>query len=579
MNKYEQEFLAILKGRYAHDKKDMSISDWMTANTTLNGRPFSFAMYPFQRRIADDLHPNMDVVKPSQVGMTEIQIRKILAWLMRNTGAKAIYTMPDDDMFKRISQGRVSPIVQKDQVFAARKGEKLIRNKDMIQLRDSWLYLTGASEGDATSISADMVMNDEVDLTDQEMLALFNSRLQNSIYKINQRFSTPTFHSFGIDKSYEESDQHEYLVKCDSCNHWQSPQFERPWMHIEGLPDHIEDLTDIDDKIGQSLDIVNSYVCCEQCKNPLDLGREDNREWVSKFPSRTHARGYRITPFSTSRLPPSYIITQLLQYKRREAIRRFHNTVLGRAYTGADERLTVEQIKRVMTSPGTREVGKDTPVRIGIDVGLTCHIVLVAGSRRTNNLAVFHCAVVPYPKLRETVEQYLKNYNIVAGCVDRLPYTPSADELRDISGGRIMPVQYTGTKEISIVKVPEKTAVDHCQIDRTGAIDRAFGHIKRQELTISGYGRHDLMMVEHLRDMVREEEAEKAAVWKKLSGQDHFFHAISFGLMADRVREIVLMADDNDPRSSLLIGSANIPTSNLVYTRSRVKAPSYGPLG
>jgi len=578
VNKYSAEFLALLQNRYAHDKAEMSVSDWIVANTKLNGRPFSFARYPFQRAIADDMHPNMDVIKPSQVGMTEIQIRKILAWLMRNNGMTAIYTMPDDDMFKRVSQGRVQPIIQKDQVFFPRKGEKMVRSRDIVQLRDSWLYLTGASEGDATSISADMVMNDEVDLTDQEMLALFNSRLQNSSYKINQRFSTPTFHSYGIDLSYEQSDQHEFLVKCDSCGHWQSPMFERKWINLPGLPDHIEDLTEIDDKIAQSLDIVNAFVMCERCENPLDLGREDNRQWVSKFPSRAHARGYRITPFSTNRLPPSYIVTQLLNYRRREAIRRFHNTVLGQAFTGADERLTVEQIKRVLKSPGQPNVTKSSQVWIGIDVGIACHIVLATGSSYSN-LQIFHCAVVPYVRRLETVERFMSEFNIVGGCIDRLPYTPTADEMRDVTKGRIMPVQYTGTKEISVVKVPEKTHADHCQIDRTMALDRVFGSIKRQELTISGYTTYDYTLIEHLRDMVREEEPEKAAVWKKLSGSDHFFHAIAYVLIAPRVREIVDLAEDQDLRSNILFGSAEMAQHQMIQFNKPKKNASNGPLG
>ena len=578
-NRHTAEFLGTLKSRYSHDKAQMSMSEWIVANTKLAGRPFSFARYPFQRAIADDMHPNMDVIKPSQVGMTEIQIRKVTGWLMRNTAVTAIYTMPDEDMFKRVSQGRVQPMIQKDPVFFPRKGEKQVRSRDILQFRDSWLYMTGGSEGDATSIPADAVFNDEVDLTDQDILALFNSRLQGSNHKINQRFSTPTFNGFGIDLSFEHSDQHHFLVKCDSCNHWQSPMFEPKWVNLPNLPDHIDDLTEIDDKIAQQLNIVDSYVMCERCSAALDLGRESNRSWVAKFPSRTHARGYRVTPFSTNRLPPSYIITQLLQYKRRGALRRFHNTVLGNAFTGADERLTVEQIKACMVSPSIPELSKTQPLWIGIDIGIVCHIFLGTGTGR-DDMNIVNALVVPYNRLIPTVKQYLDNFNIIGGCVDRLPYTPTASELRDISNGRIMPVQYTGTKEVNVVKQPDKETVDHCQVDRTMALDFAFGRVKRTEISISGYTSYEGAVIEHLRDMVRDEEPEKAATWKKLSGNDHFFHALGYLHLAPSVREVVLAADKSDHRSALLIDTTTYSGDNTTLGLSiKPKRRVNGPLG
>lgn len=581
MNTHANEFLGLLQRRYAHDKSSMTMSDWIVTNTKLNGRPFSFVRYPFQRQIADDMHPNLDVIKPSQVGMTEIQIRKVLAWLKRTTGITAIYTLPDDDMFKRVAQGRIQPLVEKDPVFHPRKGEKQVRSRDIMQFGDSWLYLTGASEGDATSIPADGVFNDEVDLTDQEMLALFNSRLQGSNYKINQRFSTPTFTNFGIDLSYTASDQHEFFVRCDACNHWQVPDFTPRFVQIDGLSDNVADLTEIDEKmIDGGLDIVNACVVCEQCRNPLDLGREDNRAWVPKHPSRTHARGYKVRPFSTNRLPPSYIITQLLQYKRREAIRRFHNTVLGNAYTGEDERLTEEQIKAACVSPKVLEVGRDVPTWLGIDIGLICHLAHGVGMT-ADDMEVIQLMSLPYTKLFETVEFLRESYNVIGGIIDRLPYTPTANAIRDASEWRIMPGQYTGKKELSLAK-SETDTPDFLHVDRTQSLDTVFGRVKRRELKINGYGNLQPVLVEHLRDMVREEEPEKQAIWKKLTGSDHFFHALGYLHLAPRAFDLVRTATTDDKEKSALLFSTFRP-ADVDARRSILGVPERrgvrGPLG
>ena len=43
---------------------------------------------------------------------------------------------------------------------------------------------------------------------------------------------------------------------------------------------------------------------------------------------------------SGSTLPPSYVIDQLLKYRRMEFIRGWYNTVLGETYDKGDVRLT-----------------------------------------------------------------------------------------------------------------------------------------------------------------------------------------------------------------------------------------------
>src|SRR5262249_33476401 len=155
-----------------------------------------------------------------------------------------------------------------------------VRSREILQLGNSWLYVTACTEGDATSTAADVVFNDEVDLSDEKMLALFASRLQNSDWKINQRFSTPSFPSFGIDAGYSTSDQHLYLHKCSACNHWNWPEFHLRFCHIPGLPDHIEDIFEIDDDALNHIDLLNSYVVCEKCSAALT--DEDERAWVPK---------------------------------------------------------------------------------------------------------------------------------------------------------------------------------------------------------------------------------------------------------------------------------------------------------
>lgn len=546
----------------------MTMTDWVCANTTIRGQPFGLKGYEFQKQILDDMHPNMDVKKCSQVGLTEVEIRKVLAFLSRYRGTAAIFTLPNEKLYEKVSKTRVRPIVDKDKVFNPESDAKPVRSKDIVQVGDSWLYMTGCTEADATSTSADFVANDEVDISPQDMLALFNSRLQNSAWKLNQRFSTPTFPSFGIDMGFQASDQHLYLVRCDCCNHWNWPEFNRRFIDVPGLPDHIEELTEIDDTIVDDIDVINSSVVCEKCRRPLDLGRTDNREWVPKYPGRRHARGYAVTPFSTSRLPPSYIITQLLKYKKRDYLRGFRNTVLGETHSDGNIRLDVETIEKCLTAkvmPPT--VGKDEYVWIGIDMGQTVHLVLGRGSS-PETMRPFYFAAFHIDDLGDRIDEILETYNVIGGAVDRHPYTPTAKDLFLRSKGKIVPTEYRGTKDVSLVK-DATGEITHAQVDRTAMIDLVVRQIRLGNLHMSGYRHYRAVLIEHLRDMIRDEQPDEPAKWTKLTGQDHFFHALGFLLIASKIKEVERAIGKEDPRTEIISSAAN-------YTRQAHNLVGFG---
>ena len=562
MNEHLKELLGRLQNRYSVDSVEMSMGEWLCQNTQLRGRPFSFKRYPFQRAIADDLHPNMDVIKPSQVGLSEIQVRKALGFISRNRGTTLIFTMPNEKMFERMSTTRILPIVKEEKVFnlETRSGEKPTRSRGLIQVGSSFMYVTGMTEGDATSISADVVLNDEVDLSDQQMLALFNSRLQNSDWKINQRFSTPTFNNFGVDQGYMVSDQQEYMCRCDACNHWQVPLFSRAFVDIPGLPDELEHLSEIDETLIDTgrLDLVNAQVVCERCRAPLDLGREENREWVAQYPSRTHARGYRVRPFSTDRLGPDYIIAQLLKYRARDYMRGWYNTVLGEAFTGGNARLSDSDIGMCFTARSmTPLVERDDPTWIGIDMGQTCHLTVGQGDS-VETLHIIEFRTVPVDDLLNVVQELLGTYNVIGGAVDRHPYTPTADALWTLSQGRILPVEYRGQKEFNLIKDElDLETVKYAQANRTALLDEVARLVRQHRFRFSGYGQQKTTITEHLKDMVRDENPEKPASWVKLTGNDHYFHSLAFLVGGLKLKEYE-QGKISDPRSTLYVEATNM---------------------
>lgn len=523
--------------KFAGSDSEMPLDQWITENTSYKRRPFTYDRYPFQRRIAGDDHPNLSVIKCSQIGLTEIQIRKFLAILRRNNGLSGIFSFANEDMRRRTYSTRVGPIVSVDDAFNPPMVDKPIRRQDLVQIGDSFGYFTGCTESEATNIPADILFHDEYDLSPQEIISLYQSRLQGSDYKITQAFSTPTFLGWGIDRQFSLSDQHYYKVKCDSCNHWQFPIFNHKFIYIPNLDSDAEKLTDYTTEQIADIDFKGAYVGCERCQKRLDLADPRKRAWVAMLPSRTENRGYKVNPFSTDRINLEYIFRQLSSYKDKDNLKGFYNTVLGEPFTESNAQIQKHEIEACMAPHGRPpEVSKDTSVFMGVDMGQICHIVLLGEHTRDGKDPFFLFDSVSIHHLAERIADLRATYSIVQGCVDRYPYTPTVDAFRDMSNGLIMPVHYAGNAIIQ-QKIDEGDNVIYYMANRTATLDRVRTSIINNMASLEGYGSYKETIMTHLRDMVRDETPEKEPVWKKLNGNDHFFHAMAMALLARRVSE------------------------------------------
>ena len=534
-NPYIEQFYEDLRARYPVDGVDMTYSTWISENTRLGGRKFSYEDYGFQPQIVDDMSPDLSVIKPSQVGMTEVQVRKFLAFLARNRETSGIFSFPNEKMFKKNSKTRIKPIVNQP-AFASSvlEEEKPQRSMDLYQICSSFAHITGMTEGDATSTPSDILFHDETDLSDQMMLGLFQSRLQNSKFKITQKFSTPTHPGFGIDASYSASDQHEYMVCCSSCNTWQVPTFDMRFLHMPGY-DGDGDLELLDADVVAAINLEDTWFKCEDCSRRLDLGNPRLREWVATYPTRK-ARGYRIRPTSTSNLNPPYIISQLLKMKQLDNLKGWRNTVLGETYSDGNSKLEPEVVKAVMRDPRVPEVGALVPVVLGCDMGRTCHLSL--GVLTPAGINPFLFEQVPSDQIVDRIVELSGRYRLVAGAADRHPYTPTTEQIRDVTKRVVLPVEYRGAAHINIVE-DEYDQIDYVQINRTRAIDDQVRAIQRKMTEMRGYGGLQTIIVEQLCDMVRIESEDKPATWEKLTGNDHFLHSLTLMRAAVRIHDVI----------------------------------------
>ena len=536
-------YIQALAEKIASQKTETNIAEWVCNHTTLGGKPFNFKNHLYQVDLINDMHPNMCCKKLSQVGMTEIQIRKMLAFMSMNPGTRVIYTFPNLTLRDNNSKTRIRPLIDMDFPDKTVGGDKQIRTNELIQVNSSFLYISSGSESDVTSTPGDMVLNDEIDLGDSDFYSLVNSRLQASSWKIKQSFSTPTFSGFGVSLEYQNSDQREYFIKCPHCGHWHVPQYDLDSVFIPDLPNYIQKLTDIREELAVDLDLDNAYVMCSKCHKPLEMSDDSIREWVPRYPSRIHARGYQIRPFSTHTLSVRYLVMTMADYIKKGKIRRGYNTVLGEEYSEGDVRIDEMLIRNCFKSRLVQPISKDRPCYIGIDMGIVCHIVVVTEG------AALEFIRTNWENLKNKVQELEEKYNIVAGAIDRYPYTPLSNEIRDMTNGRIQPVVY-GTGKVAEPKVEADKSISYYNCNRTMALDEVKTLISNGEIDFYGYLDQEDIIVEHLRDMVREEsEGEKQPEWRKLNGNDHFFHALGYALLAKKIDYVAHWSPNMEVRS------------------------------
>lgn len=567
----ENQFLQRLKNRISASRSTETIAEWVCNNTTLKGKPFSLSHHKFQEDILNDVHPNLCVKKLSQMGITEVSIRKSLWFLSNNPGTSVLYTFPDINMKKRNAQTRFKPILDTD--FPSDKGDSLIRNTDVMQLGSSFLYVSANVEGDATSTPVDFIINDEYDLSNQEFLALVNSRIQHSSFKIKQAFSTPTFSQYAVSLEYSTSDQREYWCQCPHCNHWQIPMYNLDNVYIPNLPDSVGDLRrDIDPTLAVSLDLDNAYVKCAKCGKKLILGDDAKREWVAKYPERTHSRGYWIRPFSSDLLSIKYLVTTMADFIKKDQIRRGINTILGEEYEDKNSRLEIKDIMECIVDDRIPEIDKSKPCFVGIDVGVNCHLTI-----STNDADVVLFEVIPFDNLLNRLKELDEKYNIVCGAIDRHPQIILSNMVRDWSENRIFPVIYNGIRDAD----PHKDLtgnIDYYNINRTNALDTVKELINTHKMKFYGYGNLKSVITEHLRDMYRDDGVDgKEPRWVKMTGNDHFFHSLGYAFVARKIWNIMNMGGEIEERMCFdLIGSTRenktLYNDNLLtYDSSRVK--------
>lgn len=464
-----------------------------------NQAPFEFESHRFMLQIYADSSPDLVCMKSAQVGFSVAAIIKSIhagKFLKLNV----IYVLPTRNATHDFVIPKVNPMLDRNPKIKA-----LLRNTDSINLKavgDRFLYFRGAfHRGEAVSTTADLVVSDEHDVSDQSVLTIYQSRLQASKYGWFWRFSNPTLPGFGVDELYQDSDQMHWIVQCSHCKWQHYLDFER------------------DDNMGSHyIDPERKIYACGKCHHEIYDDDRQGGYWKAKYPGRPR-RGYWINQL----MVPWVSAKKILQQQIDMPIDVFHNFVLGKPYQASEFIINGDAILRAC-NPG---LAAKVDVIIGCDSGKTKHWVM------GNPAGVF--AYGTFTSWKD-VEDLMLLYNATL-IIDALPDFTVPERLARKYPGQVFVHYYRhDSKSIKVTERKEGEEFGVLQSDRTKLFDDMAARISSKRMRF--FQSKDALQVKnglisHFENMYRivEEDSRqvKRARWETKTGKpDHFAHATAY---------------------------------------------------
>lgn len=317
--------------------EDVSIHAWIQENglKTEKGVPLDFRNHLFQYDIYRDFSPEQVNIKAAQIGDTVCKIFKTF-FVAKKMGLDIIFTQPTDSDVSIFAGGKVNRIIRHNEIL-----QGYTKDKDSVeqkQIGDAMIYYRGTfTKKAAISVTADLLVHDEVDFSDQEVIGDYESRLQHSPYKWRWYFGHPSAPEIGVAHYWEKSDQKHWFIKCEHCNEWQYMSW----------PDSI-------------CPERKAYIC-KKCKKIISDETRRKGQWIPKFKGRPFS-GYWIPLLIASWVKAE----KILEYHKEKSEEYFCNRVLGLPYIGSGNKVNRETILGNVTEQVNDQSGR---IVIGCDTG------------------------------------------------------------------------------------------------------------------------------------------------------------------------------------------------------------------
>ena len=533
-----------------------SIPDWIINNTKLLGKKWSFFEHEFQLEIARSEANKLVVIKPSQVGLSELSVRVFLAFLAMHQGSTGIYVLPHIKQAGKFAKARLDPVIEN----SPRLSQLVItaaNSNEFKRIGQSNLYMGGATTGSqAISIPSQINVYDEYDFGNPDILGTYESRLShNKNGGFRRLFSTPTVDGYGVAMEYSLSSQARYACKCEHCEKWAMPSYFDDVI-IPGLADGVRAL-ERSMLHSPTINLRGSWIKCPHCGKPLEasLGNFERREWVHKYPDNPY-KGHAVKSFDVIAYNPIYKTLMTLESYRTQQL--FFNYGLGETFKSDLNQVDISKV--VENTIGNVSLTGDG-MYMGVDVGKH-RLHVVVGKRVNGRVKVANFFVLQREGIdtAQELEKIFTQYNCLRMVIDASPDYYLCQTMSKMLGGQVNACIYTDPtpKNPSSLKVNQKN--NDVLAIRVEVLDTLVKQINSGNYEfpncpeLEEVKRH-LQQMKRVDGQLQEDGTQGHAYWRKLNDDDHFFHALNY-------LQIGLDIDDAD-ESGVIIAPLGISYAKL----------------
>lgn len=479
----------------------VSIHSWIQSNAikTESGTPLDFHTHRYLFDIYADRSKYLCCIKAGQIGFSTMAILKTI-WLSRNMHIDVGYILPTVEMVQKFVGSKVNRMSQQNPII-----QSWMKDKDSItqkQIDENYIFYLGAqTDRSAIMLSLDLLVADEYDKAPQDILEIYDSRLQHSKHGYKWVFSNPTIPNFGVDRFWEMSDKKKWHIK-HSC----------------------KEIYILDESC---IDYEAEIYRCPKCKGEITDENRRMGEWAATAEGKWS--GYWIPLW----IAPQVSAAVIAEHKKTKTAEYFANFVAGIPYINTTNMLSQQILESNLIDKAHDQEGR---IIIGVDTGHNIHYTLA------NKEGIFHYGYIK--SVAENPTPGYDPYDELDKIMVRFPRAIMvADQGGDLIGIRKMQAKYKGrvflcwfvkeTKNLQIIRWAENDEDGKVLVDRNRAIQMVVDEWKDQRLPIWGskeewqdYFTHclNIYRVQEIKGEDGDPQYNWRWVWKR-KGPDHWMLA------------------------------------------------------
>lgn len=200
-----------------------SVSEWVYRYTLAVSRAtgevsrLDFGQYPWQLQILNDPSHRVCVQKSTQIGISEICLRKGLWFIMKHPGTTLMYCLPNEELSNNFADMRLETVLEKSPRLVGAVGSTDSYGRKNIG--DSWIVIKSSySKASAQSTPVDILVVDEEDFSMPGIRTSLNERLSSSPHDFTIDISIPLRKDSGIHRLWSQSTRNRWMVVCRHCS-------------------------------------------------------------------------------------------------------------------------------------------------------------------------------------------------------------------------------------------------------------------------------------------------------------------------------------------------------------------------